>query len=609
MSLLDNLKVSHKLALGFGFCLAIFAIATIVSIMQMQDMNERMKTVAQVADKELAGSLAIGRNIRGYRVDALLIVITSDRRIEDAAKADMAVKSELIQKGFGEYDKLATDPADRANLQKLKDDWLKIKGVEEPFLAAAYKCDDTAKDPAAIQRTLENMRICDRIQNVDAAAYFSGLATTIDDMIQWNEKQSAEQTALATAAYVAARNTSLSLLAIALILSTIMASLITRSTTSVLDTIIERLKSLEGICITNLRTTLAAMASGDLTVKASAGTKPLQMSRKDEFGQLGSTFDGMVAQVQAGIQALGETQDSLSKVISQTMSAAEGIADASDQLASGNADLSARTAEQASSLEETAASMEEMTSIVKQSAENARQASGAANESKVLAIDGGAVVESAVESMRGIEDASRKIAEIVSVIDEIAFQTNLLALNAAVEAARVGEQGKGFAVVAGEVRALAGRSASAAKEIKALVADTVSRVETGAAQVNRSGEQLKNIVSSGASVADSVAAISNAAQEQSAGIEQVNKAIINMDEITQKNAALVEESAAASEEMSQQARELRDLVRRFKIDESYTSAMQSTSSLHKATGTYGAPAHRAASRPQLQIVGDDDMEF
>jgi methyl-accepting chemotaxis protein len=221
--------------------------------------------------------------------------------------------------------------------------------------------------------------------------------------------------------------------------------------------------------------------------------------------------------------------------------------------------------------------------------------------------------------MRGIDEASKKIVDIVSVIDDIAFQTNLLALNAAVEAARVGEQGRGFAVVASEVRNLAGRSATAAKEIKALVKESVERVGVGGVQVNKSGELLKLIVESGEKVACLVDGISNAAQDQSAGIDQVNKAVTQMDDITQQNAALVEEAAASSEEVSHQAADLRDLVHRFKIDNSLAFAVPiaRASEAVKATGTHGAPVRPRKTPPAkttLKVVGaqashDDMLEF
>ena len=229
---------------------------------------------------------------------------------------------------------------------------------------------------------------------------------------------------------------------------------------------------------------------------------------------------------------------------------------AAGQLSQGNDDLSQRTQEQAAALEQTAASMEEMTATVKQNADNARSANQLANGARAQADRGGTVVSEAVQAMQEINESSRKIADIISVIDEIAFQTNLLALNAAVEAARAGEQGRGFAVVATEVRTLAQRSASAAKEIKELIGDSVEKVRTGSELVDSSGKVLAEIVDSVKKVSDIVAEISAASEEQSTGIDQVNNAVTQMDETTQQNAALVEEAAAASKAMQQQAQQL-----------------------------------------------------
>jgi len=238
-----------------------------------------------------------------------------------------------------------------------------------------------------------------------------------------------------------------------------------------------------------------------------------------------------------------------------------------DEIASGNADLSQRTEEQASSLEQTAASMEEMTSSVKQTADNADQANQLAVAARQQAEKGGVIVGSAVTAMSQINTSSKKIADIISVIDEIAFQTNLLALNAAVEAARAGEQGRGFAVVATEVRNLAGRSATAAKEIKGLIQDSVTKVEEGSKLVDESGKALGDIVSSVKKVTDIVFEIASASAEQSSGIEQVSKAVLQMDEVTQQNAALVEEAAAASQSIVDQAQALNELVGHYRVGE------------------------------------------
>ena len=274
------------------------------------------------------------------------------------------------------------------------------------------------------------------------------------------------------------------------------------------------------------------VAAGDLTQQINSNTT-------DEIGQL--------------LQALKEMTESLSVTVGNVRAGTETIGVASREIASGNADLSSRTESQASALEETASSMEELTSTVKQNADNARQANQLVISASDVALRGGQVVGQVVETMDSIKASSRKIVDIISVIDGIAFQTNILALNAAVEAARAGEQGRGFAVVATEVRNLAQRSASAAKEIKTLISDSVDKVEAGDKLVHEAGNTMGEIVTSVRHVADIMTEIASASQEQSAGIEQVNRAITQMDEMTQQNAALVEQAAAAAESMQEQA--------------------------------------------------------
>ena len=287
-----------------------------------------------------------------------------------------------------------------------------------------------------------------------------------------------------------------------------------------------------------------ALADGDLT----------QSINKD--------YPGLFDQTKQGINT---TVANLQNLVTQIKEAVDAINTASKEIASGNQDLSQRTEEQASSLEETASSMEELTSTVKQNAENAKQANQLAVSSSSVARKGGEVVHQSVDTMAAISESSKKIADIIGVIDGIAFQTNILALNAAVEAARAGEQGRGFAVVAGEVRNLAQRSANAAKEIKTLITDSVSKIGHGTSQVNEAGQTMEEIVSSIKRVTDIMAEISAASSEQSQGIEQVNQAITQMDEVTQQNAALVEEAAAAAEALQEQAESLAQAVSVFKI--------------------------------------------
>jgi methyl-accepting chemotaxis protein len=311
----------------------------------------------------------------------------------------------------------------------------------------------------------------------------------------------------------------------------------------------ELLNQLSNVTETGLNDVLHvanALAKGDLT----------QTIAKDYPGVFGQTKD-----------AMNGTVDNLKQLVGDIKDATDTINTASKEIAAGNSDLSQRTEEQASSLEETASSMEELTSTVKQNAENAKQANQLAIGASDVAGKGGAVVSQVVVTMDSINESSRKIVDIISVIDGIAFQTNILALNAAVEAARAGEQGRGFAVVAGEVRNLAQRSAAAAKEIKTLIGDSVDKVEGGSKLVAQAGQTMDEIVTSIRRVTDIMSEITAASAEQSQGIEQVNTAITQMDEVTQQNAALVEEAAAAAESLEEQAQNLSASVGTFKMDE------------------------------------------
>ncbi|HWW72565.1 MAG TPA: methyl-accepting chemotaxis protein, partial [Duganella sp.] len=286
-------------------------------------------------------------------------------------------------------------------------------------------------------------------------------------------------------------------------------------------------------------------------------------------GDLTTRFDGPTSRSEIGdlMTALKGMNDSLRNVVSQVQIGTKTIASASNEIAVGNMDLSQRTEEQASSLEETASSMEELTSTVRQNAENARQANQLAHAASDVAERGGSIVGQVVSTMGTINDSSRKIFDIISVIDGIAFQTNILALNAAVEAARAGEQGRGFAVVASEVRNLAQRSAAAAKEIKELIGNSVEQVDIGSKLVQQAGSTMNEVVDSVRRVTDIMGEITSASSEQSIGIDQVNTAITQMDQVTQQNAALVEEAAAAAASMQEQAERLADVASSFKLDQ------------------------------------------
>ena len=354
---------------------------------------------------------------------------------------------------------------------------------------------------------------------------------------------------------------------------------------------------------------LAAVALGVFIARrlfAALGDEPAKLSvaaHKVAQGDL-SEIDGAHDAPEGSVLAsMAVMQRQLVGLIGQVRSSADSIAAASAEIAHGNNDLSRRTESQASSLEETAASMEELNSTVRRNADNATEANRLADGASSVAMRGGEVVVQVVETMKSINDSSRRIADIIGVIDGIAFQTNILALNAAVEAARAGEQGRGFAVVASEVRSLAQRSAAAAKEIKTLIGDSVEKVEEGSKQVEEAGRTMDEIVGSVKRVTDIMGEITAASQEQTSGIEQINQAITQMDQVTQQNAALVEEASAAAQSLQEQAGNLVRSVSIFKLD---------------ASGSHAAPRAQAGTPPlahvepslptpqQLAVAGDGD---
>jgi methyl-accepting chemotaxis protein len=339
------------------------------------------------------------------------------------------------------------------------------------------------------------------------------------------------------------------------------------------------------------------VAGGDLTHSIEARTN-------DETGSL--------------LRALRHMNDSLVGIVSQVRGGTDTIAIASREISAGNLDLSARTEQQAGALEETAASMEELTTTVRQNADNARQANQLAITASQVATQGGAVVSEVVTTMGAINASANRIADIIGVIDGIAFQTNILALNAAVEAARAGEQGRGFAVVASEVRNLAQRSAAAAKEIKELITASTANVDAGTKLVDQAGATMVQVVDSIRRVTDIMAEITSATQEQTGGIEQVNSAIAQMDQVTQQNAALVEEAAAAASSMQDQAATLAGVVSVFKLDRAHDLGAVAVAPVKKAAPVRTAlpraatPAPKAAAKPakrKAQAVAAEWEEF
>jgi methyl-accepting chemotaxis protein len=335
--------------------------------------------------------------------------------------------------------------------------------------------------------------------------------------------------------------------------------------------------------IDELMRVFSAMANGDLTQTIT------------------SDYAGSLEQLKNDVNT---TIGKLTTIVASIQQTVDAVNDAIEEITKGNINLSQRTEEQAASLEQTATSMEQMTRTVQQSADNAERATQLAVSAKERAQQGGKVVNSAVTAMTEINNSSRKVADIIGVIDEIAFQTNLLALNAAVEAARAGEQGRGFAVVATEVRNLAQRSAAAAKEIKRLIQDSVGKITEGTHLVNQSGTTLEEIVTSVIKVSDIILEIAAAGKEQSSGITQVNRAVDQMESMTQQNSALVEQGAAASESMREQAENLRELVKFFKTGISFESTASTHSTTQRKVKT-SAPKPTARPRSKLSTLTRD----
>ncbi|MFC6280733.1 MULTISPECIES: methyl-accepting chemotaxis protein [Polaromonas] len=510
-----DLKIGRKLGLSFGVVIAcLIVLATLAysrigllgdEITQMSNDRYPKTVLAHTIKDELNETARQMRNI----------LLMSDAQAIQKEFEQIEKNSKNISDAIAVLDKTILSEKGRENIKELIDIREKFSSLRANFLKLAKEGNiDEAK-----------LVLLNELRPVQLT-YFAVLDNVIKfqaGLMEASQKD-AETQVLESHMIV------LVLAATAILMSVLLSALTTRSITRPLNQAVQLAET---------------VAAGDLS-------SHIEVASKDETGQL--------------MQALKDMNANLAKVVGQVRQGTDTIATASSQIASGNQDLSSRTEEQASSLEETAASMEELTSTVKQNADNARQANQLAVSASSVAVRGGSVVSQVVDTMGAINASSRKIVEIISVIDGIAFQTNILALNAAVEAARAGEQGRGFAVVAAEVRNLAQRSATAAKEIKTLIDDSVHKVEEGSSQVAEAGRTMGEIVDSVKRVTDIMAEITAASHEQSSGIEQINQAITQMDQVTQQNAALVEEAAAAAQSLQEQAGGLSQLVSVFKLD-------------------------------------------
>ncbi|MDR3482288.1 MAG: methyl-accepting chemotaxis protein [Burkholderiaceae bacterium] len=511
---LANLKIGTRLALGFGLILILLVAVAGLGISSISKTDDALHHIVDVNVKKMTylndmeGSVHIVSRV--IRTVAML----SDENEANVQRKKIEEAREVYNAAFASLEKMPLDDAGKAFVAKIKEDQAAARSLNDKFSELAK----TNKDEATQYLLKEAAPANTKWQ--DAMHEFSQL--------QREKNQKDEEAAIES--YNAARLEMLVLAAAAILAGAGIAWFASRSITRPID---EAVKVAQTV------------AQGDLTSR-------IEVTSSDETGML--------------LQALKDMNASLVNIVGQVRIGADTIATASSEIAAGNLDLSSRTEEQASSLEETASSMEELTSTVKQNAENARQANSLANSASDVASKGGAVVSQVIDTMSSINESAKKIVDIISVIDGIAFQTNILALNAAVEAARAGEQGRGFAVVAAEVRNLAQRSAGAAKEIKTLIADSVEKVDAGSKLVDQAGSTMSEVVDSVKRVTDIISEISAASQEQTAGIEQINQAIMEMDNVTQQNASLVEQAAAAAESMQDQAGSLTQVVSVFKID-------------------------------------------
>ena len=521
-------SVRTRLGLGFGLVLVLLIAVGATSVMRLAEFNRNVEALAKVGMAKLVvSSQAVETILRTARSTGDILVLDDEKHVKQEI-ANVRNNQAKVKEMLDSIQKTIVPGKEQELYKEILDARGQYLPSEDEFLKTASAGDyATAKD-VLLARTRPT-----QLKYIDAIHAFTYYQTARSDE---DAKRAADD-------YQLTRNLIIGMCAAALLLGVTFAWLITSSITGPIG---------EAVSVAK------AVAGGDLTVQ-------VQVRGRDEMGQL--------------LQALADMTQNLRSLVGDVAAGAHTVSDSSAQIAQGNQDLSQRTEQQASTLEETASSMEELTSTVTQNAQNARQATQLAVSASDVARKGGQVVGQVVSTMNGISESSRKIADIIGVIDGIAFQTNILALNAAVEAARAGEQGRGFAVVAAEVRNLAQRSAAAAKEIKTLIGDSVDKVAAGTKLVDAAGQTMEEIVGSVKKVSDLIAEIAAASQEQSSGIGQVNTAVTQMDQVVQQNASLVEEATAATESMKEQAASLLQLVSRFKLGggEGELTALQATS--------------------------------
>ena len=552
-------SVKGKLGLGFGL---ITVLLLALGAFSLYSNSQVAAVTDRIYSKNLQGLIAVNavRNtLNEMRNDVQRAMVFGD----DGTQLAQSIEDKLAritQQWEGYYPDLLTGPEERAQADSAAEEF-------------------TAFVPV-LKTVLEPMKTGDTYQAtglyaVDVAPAFEKLIENMDGLAAYQTQRASTFFALGQAKVATDRNIVIATLVVVALLTLGIMIVLTRMITRPLD---------------QARAVVASIAEGRLD-------NDIDNPYRDEFGVM--------------LGALENMQTRLAEIVAGVRRSSESVGVGASQIASGNDELSSRTQEQAANLEETAASMEQMTSTVKQNADNAAQADQLARGVRTQASEGGAVVGRAVAAMQEINESSRKISEIVGLIDDIAFQTNLLALNASVEAARAGEQGRGFAVVASEVRNLASRSAAAAKDIKALVEDSAAKVAGGSEQVALSGKTLDAIVENVHKVGDIIAEIAAASSEQSSGIEQVNLAVSQMDSMTQQNASLVEESAAASRSLEEQALALKRQVAFFQLDGDGGAAANPAPVVaaqpESASGRPAAPATtQVAARNEEMFIDDKE---
>ena len=539
MNFLSNLKIGPRMAFAFAAVIALAAVVVVIGITRLSNLNASLDKIGSDRVPKVITLVEIADDVNLVARELRNQLIWDDPAKLAGSRETIEKSRETITKA---YEKIT--PTIRSETGK------KLLAATLEARAAFTPVSTQMQDLVKTGKAAEAEALLDSKLRPAQHAYMDAL----EKLKNMQLDQVHEEVKKGEAAYVQAKWLMFGLLAAMGAIGTLLGWWITRSIT---HPVAQALDVAEKV------------AAGDLSSR-------IEVTSTDEVGRL--------------LGALKAMNESLVRIVGTVRSASDSIATGSAQIASGNADLSQRTEEQASALEETAASMEQLGSTVKQNADNAQQANQLAMGASTVAVRGGEMVSQVVETMKGINDSSKKIADIITVIDGIAFQTNILALNAAVEAARAGEQGRGFAVVASEVRNLAQRSAEAAKEIKSLITASVERVEQGTTLVDQTGATMEEIVTSIKRVTDIMGEINSASREQSTGVNQVGEAVGQMDQVTQQNAALVEESAAAAESLKQQAQQLVGAVAVFKLG---------SEGVHHTTAS-SQPAHKpAAHRPLI----------